>query len=196
MSASNGNSLEAHQAILIKHWERLEKLCECICLKHNKLYLADDMFCEAVIDKSERAYQSFDPKRNDNIEGYMLQCFRYYCYDWISKYFKKMKHKHNAMSATGTAVTLLVDDKSSGKQSDLAYEESAALVARDEVIAILGVLPSFERRLLTLRFGYSWTFPEIAKALQQPESSVRVACNEALLKAQWYAKQRIKRNIV
>lgn len=171
--------MEYHQAILVKHWNKLVKLCESLCIKQGKLYLADDMFCEAIVDKSERAYKSFDPSRNDNLEEYMLSCFRYYCRDWLSKYFKRCNSEPTAING-----------------SEVAYSDSSALSARDEVIAILGCLPSLERRLLTLRFGYSWTYTDIATALKQPESSVRVACNEALLKAQWYARQRIKRNIV
>lgn len=170
--------MEYHQTIVLKHWDRLTRLCESLCIKRNKLYLADDMFCEAIVDKSERAYQSFDASRNDNVEEYMLSCFRYYARDWLAKHIKKQSNQYS-----------IRDDES-------YYMESSALSARDEVIAILGCLPSLERRLLTLRFGYGWTYNDIATALKQPESSVRVACNEALLKAQWYAKQRKKRNIV
>lgn len=170
--------MEYHQTIVIKHWNRLERYCESLCNKYGKLFLADDMFCEAIIDKSERAFASFDPARNDNLEEYMLSCFRYYARDWLAKHIKKQSDQYS-----------MRDDES-------YYMESSALSARDEVIAILGCLPSLERRLLTLRFGYGWTYTEIAAALKQPESSVRVACNEALLKAQWYAKQRIKRNVI
>lgn len=182
--------MEFYQTILIKHWDRLQRLCESLCIKHKKLYLADDMFCEAIVDKCERAFTSFDPTKNDNVEEYMLSCFRYYCRDWLAKYFRHVK-EHD--------LRLYYYDKEDDDRltsTRLSYNESSALLARDEVIAILSVLPTFERRLLTLRIGYSWTFPEIAKALNQPESSVRVACNEALLKAQWFAKQRIKRDVV
>lgn len=179
--------MELHQKIVLNHWDDLQQLCERLCIRHNKLYLADDMFCEAIVDKSERAFNSFDPSRNDNLEYYMLSCFRFYCRDWLAKHFNRQRFEVNLSDSNSEIIkSLSVDGKL----------ESSALSARDEVIAILGVLSSFERRLLTLRIGYGWTYTELAEALKQPESSVRVATNEALLKAQWYAKQRIKRNIV
>jgi len=158
-------------------------MSEVICLNSKMSRFAEDMFAEAIVDKAESVYNSFDPTRNDNVEGFMLSRWRYRCRDWIADKVKQLQKEETVNSE-------LLNDVCS------VHPEFSALAAKDEVIAILDCLASFDRRLLTLKIVHGWTFDQIAAKLHSAESTVRVKFNEALLRARWYAQQRINRGIV
>lgn len=173
--------MELYQLIVINNWEKLEKLCKSLCEKANKQSLYEDMFSEVIIDKSLECFEAFDPKRNDDLEGFMLYKFRWLCRSWLSSWHKR-EERYSQLSVIDEPIA--------------EHEAFSALSARDEVIEILGVLPSLDRRLLLLKIAHGWTFDQIAERLNCPESSVRVKFNQALLKAKWYGEQRKKRSIV
>lgn len=179
--------MEYHQAILIKHWDKLIKICDKACCRYvpARLDLSDEMLSD-VFDKSETIFYSFDPSRNDDIEGFMLKRFSDYCRKWLSNHFK---HSNN----DSTVSLESIDPKDFATPS----RESAALDAGEEVIELLRVIDNKQdRRLFLLRAKYGWTFTDIAKALSIPESNVRKYYGEILYQLQWYAKQRTKRDIV
>ena len=176
--------MEYYQLIVEKHWKRIYKTAETIARNYGKLHLVDDMFSDVIVNNAETIYKSFDAKRGDDIEQFMLTRFRYYFRKWLSNY---CKHGSDDVSLQD------IDPKSVAT----TLEESSALDAADEVKGLIGVIADkVDRRLVILKASYGYTFEELSKLLETPESTIRVRYNELLKQLKWYADQRRKRGLL